>query len=296
MAGWDSGWLVIPSAALLLAAGVLLLRAPLLRLVERDARRRETAPIPDRWLAVLAQAVPLATCLAAAERIQLLRASRNLITTRHWEGCGGLTLSADMQLVIAAQACLLVLGERGDPFPGLRDILVYPETFVPRRVCDPRKWIASTEPARPLPELGEAWSQGIIVLSWEAAVRGAAHASDGRNVVLHEFAHELAFERHLIPSIAPRRPVVPDAEAWQRVLTQGYERFCDKIEAHAPTVLDAYGATSNTEFFAVATEAFFERPRELAAEDPALYAQLCAVYRQDPAQRVAARPDSPPTS
>lgn len=243
--------------------------------------------------------------LSEPERTKLLRGARDLIDTLHWEGCGGFLLTADMQLVIAAQACLLTLGIPGEPFPGLREVLVYPSTFVPRRVCDPRKWLAASEPQRAVPLVGQSWSNGTIVLGWEGALAGAGDPHDGHNVVFHEFAHELASEHHLTPpsvsvAILPAgalgglptggriewRPGVPNVGAWRRVFEESYERLCAKVEAQAASVMDRYGATNHSEFFAVATEAFFERPRELMAEDQDLYSQLSAFYRQDPAHRV----------
>jgi len=290
---------VIVIAALILTGGFLLLRPLLLRLAANYERRLEAAPIPAPWLSLVEQSIPLTRHLTNGERTRLLHATRELITTRHWEGCGGLVLSHDMQVIIAAQACLLTLAIPGEPFPGLRDILVYPGAFVPRRICDPRKWLATAIPERPAPELGEAWSQGVIVLGWEAALTGATNAQDGRNVVLHEFAHELSFEHHLIPAVvslatlgggpdAQRSPTVSDVEAWLRVLQEGYERLCATIEAKEPSVLDPYAATNLAEFFAVATEAFFERSRDLSRECPELYDQLRTFYGQDPANVAAA--------
>jgi len=226
-----------------LAGGFVALRPLFRRLLVTDEVRQNSEPIPDHWFSVLDQSVPIARHLGASERAHLLRASRELITTRRWEGCGGLGLNADMQLIVASQACLLTLAFPGEPFPGLREILIYPSTFVPRRVCDPRKWLAGSMPQRPLPALGEA-SQGVIVLAWEAVIAQAANPHDGHNVVLHEFAHELAYEHDLIPpppeqSLIPpayalglrplvptrgtegeRRPGVPNPRLWRRVLEE----------------------------------------------------------------------------
>lgn len=192
-------------------------------------------------------------------------------------------------MTIAAQACLLTLALPGEPFPGVREIVVYPGTFVPRHVRDPRKWLQASEPPsqRPVPLEGESWGNGIMVLSWDAVREGARNPGDGSNVVLHEFAHELDFERHLTPppldAPVAMLPSVADAEQWRRALADSYQRLCGKIEAHAPSALDAYGATSIAEFFAVATETFFETPIQLAREEPDLYAQLRSLYQQDPA-------------
>ncbi len=263
------------------------------RIVIGEAERQDAVAIDPHWFSVLDRSVPWASGLTSPERARLLKAARELLNTRHWEGCGGLTLDADMRLVIAAQACLLTLGIPGEPFPGLREILVYPAGFLARRVRDRRKWTVSSTGEQPTPELGEAWTNGVIVLGWEAAREGASDPQDGQNLVLHEFAHQFAYDHHLVPAPVSQAivledvsPVVRDAEAWGRVLRESYDRLCAK--GVAATVLDKYGTTDLAEFFAVATEAFFERPAELRREDGELFAQLVSLYRQDPSTRIAA--------
>lgn len=278
---------VVPLASgLVILIAFLVLRPLLLRLSRREELRQDSQPIPERWITLLDRAIPAAQHLDAAQRQRLLRTGRELMRTRHWEGCRGLTLTEEMQLTIAAQACLLTLKFPGEPFPGVREILVYPETFVARRVCDPRKWLEASDPERPLPLLGESWGNGVMVLAWDAVQAGARNPRDGNNVVLHEFAHELDFERHLTPPAPGASIMIPSIaqpEKWLRVLGESFERLCFKIESHAPSALNAYGATSIQEFFAVATETFFEKPVDLAHEEPELYAQLRDLYQQDPA-------------
>lgn len=277
--------LVPLAAGLVILIAFVVIRPLLLRLSRRDELRQESQPLPQRWLRILDEAVPATRHLDDVQRHQLLRASRELMRTRHWEGCRGLVLTEEMQLTIAAQACLLSLKFPGEPFPGVREILVYPDTFVARRVCDPRQWLESTDPGRPVPLLGESWGNGVMVFSWDAVQAGARDPGDGNNVVLHEFAHELDFQRHLTPRgwTDRMRPTVAHPEEWQRMLRESFERLCHKIESHAPSALNAYGARSIQEFFAVATETFFEKPAELAEEDPELYAHLRDLYQQDPA-------------
>jgi Mlc titration factor MtfA (ptsG expression regulator) len=279
-----TGVLVVLAAGALLGGAIVALRPVLLRLVARAAARRDAAPIPPEWFPLIDRQVPAVRVLTVAQRTRLLRAARELMTTRRWEGCGGLTLSTEMQLIIAAQACLLTLGLPGDPYPNLRTVLVYPHTFVPRRARDIRKWMPGSVPEPERAELGEAWGNGIVVLAWASVLTGAADPADGQNLVLHEFAHELAFEHHLTPmGLGGSNPTIVNAEDWRRVLSQSYDRFCSEVEAGAPTVLDRYAATNEAEFFAVATEVFFEKPGELRLAYPELYGQLQRVYRQDPA-------------
>ena len=285
--------LVVLGSALIIIVAVITLRPFLLRLSQRDALRQDSQPLPSEWLALLERAVPATRHLGDAERLKLLRNGRELIRTRHWEGVQGLVLTEEIQVIIAAQACLLTLALPGEPFPGVREILVYPRTFVPRHVCDPRKWLQTSEPQRSVPLEGESWGNGVMVLSWEAVREGARNPGDGSNVVLHEFAHELDYERHLTAglelaefvdgSAATMAPSVPDPEEWRRVLLASYERLSERIAAHTPSALNEYGGTSIAEFFAVATETFFEKPVQLAREDPDLYARLRSLYQQDPA-------------
>lgn len=272
--------------------------APVLRrIVVSGAARANAVPIEPGWNAILDASVPAARQLTAEQRSRLLLLSRELIGTRHWEGCGGFVLDPDMKLVIAAQASLLTLATPGQPFPGLREILVYPAGFVAGRVRDMRKWVPASDPAEPSPELGESWNDGTVVLGWEATVSGAEDPSDGKNLVIHEFAHQFAFDRHLIPfdgsqallyggafgdgRSGERLPDVPDVDVWRETLRASFERRLDKGES--ASVLDAYAMTNYTEFFAVATEAFFERPSMLENEDAALYGQLALLFHQDPA-------------
>jgi Mlc titration factor MtfA (ptsG expression regulator) len=183
-----------------------------------------------------------------------------------------------MQIIIAAHACMLVLEHHGEPYPGLRNILVYPGTFQPRRFS----WTPSADTEQEDPLLGESWKHGIVILAWDSAREGASDPADGHNVVLHEFAHQLDGASGNFDGV----PRIPDATAlssWTAMLQSDFDRLIRDAEAGTPGVLDHYGATNQAEFFAVATEAFFERPAELQLERPALYEALRIYYRQDPA-------------
>jgi MtfA peptidase len=280
---------VAVGSGLIILVAVLVLRPLLLGLSERAESRAESQPLPLDWLSFLDRAVPASRHLTDAQSDKLLRLSRELMHTRHWEGCRGLVLTEEMQLTIAAQACLLSLELPGEPFPLVREILVYPGTFVAHHIRDRRDWQAER---RDMPLLGESWGNGVMVLSWDAVQAGARQSDDGDNVVIHEFAHELDFEWNLTPFnppwLAETPPYVAVPAGWRDVLKQSYERLCAKVEQHTPSALRAYGATNIHEFLAVATETFFEKPVELAREEPDLYAQLVSLYRQDPARSLGA--------
>lgn len=222
--------------------------------------------------------------LSAPETEKLLGLARILVAEKHWEGCGGLVLTDQITHVIAAQAALLILGVDGDVvsapvFPNVRTILVYPSAYA----------VPGTRPHTQahLPELraGEAYFNGPIILSWDDAKRGCYDPRDGRNVVFHEFAHALDMLNGFVDGTPPL-PGETAAATWREVMTSEYGRLIAD-EAHGtPTVLDTYGATNPAEFFAVATENFFERPRLLRERHPELYGLLRMYYRQDPGSRM----------
>lgn len=235
--------------------------------------------LPPEWLAIVDRHVPFFRRLPAVRQQKLQGLIQVFLAEKRFEGCGGLELSDEIKVAIAAQGCILLLGRESDIYPKLRSILVYPHAYVAN--------VTARQPDGTVVEgwqgrLGESWTQGYVVLSWEDVRRGASAIHDGRNVVLHEFAHQLDNE-----SGAPEgAPLLPDSSMyreWARVFGAEFQALCDCVEQNQPTLLDPYGAVSPAEFFAVATECFFERPAELRARHPALYEQLRLYYCQDPA-------------
>lgn len=275
--------------ALFFGLGLYLLGPPIRRFVVRRAVRAYRQPVPAVWTRAVENRVAAVRALTEPQRERLMRAARDLIAGCDWEGCGGLALTPDMQLVIAAQACLLTLELPGEAYPGLRTVLVYPSAFLAKAAPDPRKWVRGTVPEPPVAELGEAWSEGNVVVAWDAAMLGGEDASDGHNVVIHEFAHLIDFQFQLTQPGNTRAA----SSAWRRVLQESYDRHCVAVVNHATSVLDPYGATNPAEFFAVVTEAFFERPGALRNEYPDLYRELCGIFRQDPAAASPLQPRAP---
>jgi Mlc titration factor MtfA (ptsG expression regulator) len=191
-----------------------------------------------------------------------------------------------MCVTIAAQACLLLLHRETDYFPRLLTILVYPSTYMAeeKRHVEGPVW----EEGR-MPRLGETGRRlGAMVLAWDAVKSGAADPSDGKNVVFHEFAHQLDYENSAddgTPALATREQQL----SWHEVMRTEFASLRAADETGIPTLLDTYGATNPAEFFAVATEAFFERPRMLRANHPRLYAELQSYFQQDPVEYSADR-------
>jgi MtfA peptidase len=221
--------------------------------------------------------------LSPEEASKLVDLARVFAAEKYWEGCAGLELTDRMRHALAAQACLLILSVDGavveaPVFPNVRTVLVYPGAY-----ADPTA--RSHEQAHlPGVRAGEAHFNGPVVLSWADAKRGWLSPRDGRNVVLHEFAHALDMLNGAVDGTPPL-PGTTAGVTWREVMTNEYGRLIADAADGTPTVLDTYGATNPAEFFAVATESFFERPTLLAGRHPDLYAILRAYYRQDPATR-----------
>lgn len=241
----------------------------------RQRERLHTRPFPRAWSRILRRRVPLVAGLPAPLRQRLHQLIQVFVADKPFIGCGGQAVDDEVRVTIAAQACLLLLGRPGEAcYPKLRQVLVYPEPFVaPRRRLLPGGVVSEAPQAL----AGESWAQGQVLLAWSEVLAGAADPGDGRNVVLHEFAHQIDQDS----GDADGRPWQHDAAArarWGAALDAGLQQLRD-----APSqALDGYGATDPAEFFAVATEAFFERPQALADEAPALYDALMRLYRLDP--------------
>ncbi|MGH8092288.1 MAG: zinc-dependent peptidase [Chthoniobacterales bacterium] len=249
-------------------------------LKERQRRRLREQPVPEEWRAIIAHNVPFFARLPEADQKELLGHVQVLLAEKRFEGCGGLQLTDEIRVTIATQACLLLLHRKTDYFPQLLTILVYPSGYVveENRPVDGVVWSEGKQG-----RLGETGrGMGSMVLAWDAAKRGALDPSDGKNLVLHEFAHQLDFEDSAadgVPALGSR----DDKRAWAEVMKVEFAALRAADETGIPTLLDGYGATNPAEFFAVATEAFFERPLALRQRRPRLYGELQRFFRQDPA-------------
>ncbi len=246
----------------------------------RTFRRRRllARPFPDHWSPVLAQ-LPFYRQLPPACQERLRRDLRVVVDEWRWEGCGGLVVDDEMRVVIAATACLLLLGLDHDFYANVSTVLVYPSGW--RR---PGSLGADGNEVPDGHVLGEAWREGPVVLAWDAARHGSFDPKDGHNLVLHEFAHKL----DMIDGRADGRPPLrtrADAAPWREAMQREFDALSKAADRGRPTLLDHYGATNPAEFFAVATECFFERGAALAARHPSLYAELQRFYGQDPARR-----------
>ena len=253
----------------------------------RDHRRAKVRkrPFPPEWEAFLRANVHHYCLLNHGERAELRATMHVFLEEKRWEGCGGLDLTDEIRVTIAAQACLLQLGLPHDYYRNVKSILVYPSTVVPPEY-HPGVFERIVGPIPPsVPILGQACAQGPVILVWDAVLHGTRHPEQGHNVVYHEFAHKL----DMLDGTADGTPLLADHDQfaeWVAVCSREFRRLRRLVEKGHKTFLDAYGATNEAEFFAVATEEFFDRPLALHEHAPDLYRVLSAYYRQDPAGRV----------
>jgi Mlc titration factor MtfA (ptsG expression regulator) len=248
-------------------------------------RRRRTKLkeelFPAAWRSIITHNVPIFRRLPRADQVELLGHVQVFLAEKHFEGCGGLDMTDEIRVTIAAQACLLLLHRETDYYPQLTSILVYPSSYAAHetRHLGANIWQEADEY-----RLGHTGRRlGSLVLAWDDVRHGAADPSDGRNLVLHEFAHQLDFEDYATDG-APALATKAEYKSWSRVMTREFAALRAADESGIPTVLDTYGAENPAEFFAVVTEAFFERPRALRARHPELYAEFARFFRQDPIQ------------
>ncbi|MFL6549895.1 MAG: zinc-dependent peptidase [Povalibacter sp.] len=238
-------------------------------------------PLPTQWTQWLWSDVPLYRRLPETLRKRLHGLIQIFATQKSFVGCNGLSVTDRMKVVIAANACLLVMNRPGVPAEGLYDdllsILVYPTAFIVPETVRLESGLVS-EGRRVLS--GQAWDSRRIILSWEDIEYAPG---GGHNVVLHEFAHYLDMEDETMDG-APGLGTRAAHQEWARIFWHEYGQLRATLGAGMPTLIDPYGATAPAEFFAVVTETFFGQPRELEMQHPLLYAQLRKYYRLDPSR------------
>jgi Mlc titration factor MtfA (ptsG expression regulator) len=254
-------------------------------LKQRRRSKLLAEPFPAQWRDYLNRNVAHYRYLTAREQARLREDVRIFVAEKHWEGCGGLVLTDEIKVTIAGQACLLVLGMEHNYFDRVASILVYPAGYVdPREAAGADGQVHAGGEAR----LGEAWYRGPVILSWADVRAEGRDPSQGHNLVFHEFAHQLDMLDGVINGTPPLGS--PEERArWREVMTAEYRRLIEACGAGRATLLDQYGATNEAEFFAVATECFFDRPAAMKQRHPQLYDLLRDYYHQDPAARFAHR-------
>ncbi len=291
----EAGWALLLLVLLIGASIILLVRwlkhsdrflwllarlAALSRFSPFKHRRRArlvAGPFPAAWKKYLDR-VKLYQFLTPDEQARLQDDLRIFIAEKDWEGCAGLAITDEMKVIIAAQACMLLLGMKDhDYYPHVPSVLVYPTTFETREHRGHDGLVSEK-----VELLGQAWYRGPVVLAWDEVKLGGKKHRDGHNVVYHEFAHQVDFLGDFRDSEQLR--------TWSEVMTAEYQQLVDDSEQGRATLLDDYGAVDEHEFFAVATECFLEKPIEMEQRHPRLYEVLRDYYGQDPATRFRRRP------
>jgi Mlc titration factor MtfA (ptsG expression regulator) len=265
-----NGW------SLFLAAGSL----GLLLVAYTASRRRRrnkllSMPPPSSWLSILQTTLPMITRMSADHKKQLFGKMQVFLAGKAFEGCGGQEITEEIRVTIAAQACMLLLGRETETYPKLKTILVYPHTYQ-----SGQKGMFGGDNG-PSARLGESWDCGVVVLSWNSVKGGAKNFEDGQNVTFHEFAHQLDQE----DGAADGAPILEERSAyatWATVFNREYKALVKLTQRGKTDTMDEYGATNPAEFFAVATETFFEKPRQLKDGHPELYEELRYYYKVNP--------------
>ncbi|MFK7815513.1 MAG: zinc-dependent peptidase [Gammaproteobacteria bacterium] len=234
-------------------------------------------PLHPDWIVILEKNVALYSILPDELRIELHGHVQVFLDEKEFIG-QGIQITDEIKLTIAGSACVLLLQGGDRSFPDFTSIIVYPDTYVAKQT----KQDGLAEHQEYSARAGESWMRGPIVLSWKDVARGSQHLRDGHNVVLHEFAHKLDEQNNVMNGLPQLRDKSDYAE-WTKVFRKEYAGLIKRAKRNKNNVLDEYGTVSPPEFFAVATESFFEKPKRMQRKLPDLYTQLKNFYNVDPA-------------
>jgi MtfA peptidase len=248
----------------------------------KNRRRKQllAEPLPPEWLSNLTANVRHYRHLAPQQRTRLEQIVRVCVAEKNWEGGSGFKVTDEMKVTVAGQAAVMALGQE-EPFyfDGVLSIILYEGAY--RHPAYAQGYSGIVQEGAPV--WGEAWRRGPIVLSWAGVLASSKNAGSGYNLVVHEFAHYLDGLDGAIDGVPPL--VGPEQQrTWYRVTEAEYGRLVGQARRNEVTLLDHYGASNRAEFFAVASECFFERPHALEREHAELYGVLRDFYRQDPAR------------
>jgi len=234
-------------------------------------------PLSQDWISILEKNVALYSKLPDGLQKELHGHVQQFLDKKEFLG-KDLRVTDEIKLTIAGNACLLLLQGKKRKFEKFKTIIVYPNTFMSKEV----KYDGSLAHQEYSARAGESWVRGPIVLSWKDTLKGSRKAGDGCNVVLHEFAHKLDEQNDIMDGLPILREK-SDYEEWRDVFRKEYDALVKRAKRRKNKILDEYGTTSPPEFFAVATESFFEKPKRMQKKLPDLYAQLKKFYQVDPA-------------
>jgi len=247
----------------------------------KNRRRRNilAEPFSDGWLAILHERVGHYELLVETDQKKVRDAVQIMLAEKEWEGCRGLELTDEMRVTVAALAAILIVGFDGFYFDNVATVLVYPNEFV---VKEERALTGGATVEEESDRLGEAHYRGPVILSWAEIRANAIAPGYAQNLVFHEFAHQLDMLNGAFDG-TPNLPTDELAQRWAQIMGKEFRRLQEAEQSGRETLLDPYGASDPAEFFAVATECFFDAPRAMQHEHPGLYKLYRDYYRQDPA-------------
>ncbi len=248
-----------------------------LKLKLKNGRKNiQNKAFPEKWERYLKDNIELYNHMPDKLKERLKKDVLVFINEKEFIGCVGLEITDEMKVVVAAQAMILLLGEV-DPqyYPKLWRIELYPSAY--------KAMVNNGTVVEENIRLGESWLNGRMILSWDHSKQGKYKWKDGQSVVLHEFAHQL----DQLDGDADGVPTLKESAAysiWSDNMSREYRKMLEDIEKDHKTVLDRYGATNPAEFFAVATETFFEKSIQMQKKMPEIYDVLRSFYKLDPAK------------
>jgi Mlc titration factor MtfA (ptsG expression regulator)/Flp pilus assembly protein TadD len=248
----------------------------------RNRRRRRTLaePFPAEWARLLERRVRHYRFLPTSQKRRFEQIVQVLVAEKEWAGAGEFRVTPDMAVTIAGQAAIMASGfDEPYFFDRLHTLVIHAGTVQ----FTPEQSAANPLLPEPAPLDGVAWHRGPVVLSWTRVRHELTGHSPGHNVVLHEFAHHLDGLYGDMDGVPP----LPDAERerrWYAVTEAEFLRLVGNARREEATLLDHYGAKNRAEFFAVATECFFELPHDLRERHRELYDALADFYHQNPVE------------
>ena len=255
---------------------------------ERRRRKLTLAPFPSLWEDIVRHNVAHYCMLVDAERVHLHALIQVFIAEKYWEGAGGLELDDEIRVTISAQACLLLLGLPHNYYQNVMTIIIYPSAVVPPEHKQGFFENNFTPVDIPRPIHGQAFMQGPVIIIWDAALHGGRHPESGHNVIYHEFAHKLDMLDGSADGTPPLRNRA-EYQEWTQICSSEFNRLRHDAAKGIKSFLNSYGATNEAEFFAVATEQFFDQPLLMIEQAPDLYRVLKEYYCQDTVKRVFAK-------
>lgn len=252
----------------------------------RNRRRRKLAAkaFPAAWLQIVHRNCRHFATLSSAEQSRLLRDVRWFLDEKSIEAEVGLPLTDEMRVTVAAHASLLGLGFESPPFDRLRSVIMRAGSYVGSQIQSIQSGPFGPQLHSETARIGEADRNGPVLLSWRDVQQQCRDAPYGRNVILHEFAHLLDMVDGDVDGMPPMQNA-EEYKTWKDVTRMEYRQLVQDAQFGIPSLLSWYGATNEAEFFAVATESFFEQPTEMRKLHERLYDVLRVFYKQDPASR-----------